>query len=80
MRYYKIVQEVSRNTDVCYKVSSADSWLGMIFGFWTDYAKENQSLEEAMNHIRDIHGYQVVSRKKIMQVSAKELTNQPATA
>jgi hypothetical protein len=72
-KIYRVRELTDAMGNTKFQVEAADSWLGGLFDLWTEYNKENTSLDEAIDHIKSLAAYRkkkdkIVYRKRVSEV------------
>jgi len=62
-KIYRVNEKTDRQGNVAYKVESVDSFIDALLGLWSEYEKENKSLDEAIEQIKFIDGYKLKKEK-----------------
>jgi len=62
-KIYRVNEKTDRQGNVAYKVESVDSFIDAIFGLWSEYEKENKSLDDAIMQIEFIDRYKLKNEK-----------------
>jgi len=64
-KYYRVVRKTNRDGTTQYEVQSATRLIDVLFGMWTNYKKENDTLASAINQIESIDGARLVSKEVV---------------
>ena len=72
-KYFKVKEKTNRNGKVIYQVFGAESKFDAIFGFWSKYHKENDSLDEAIQQIKLLHGWGLKSEKTVYETNVFDI-------
>lgn len=70
-KIYRVKEKKNRKGETRFIVESADSFIGSIFGLWSEYVAENETLDDAINHIKFLDGYRLESEKVVYKEKVK---------
>lgn len=63
--YYRIIKREFNDGKTVFKVQEVNSLFDLIFGFWVTYTYENETKEEALEHIELIHKRAIKKDKEV---------------
>lgn len=66
-KYFRVKKKTSRDGKVIYQTESADTFIEVILGFWSEYTKENKTLEDAISQIETINKYKIEDEKTVFK-------------
>lgn len=64
-KLYRVKEKTDRSGRVCYKVQASESKWDAFFGFWVDYEKDNDTLDEAVSQIEMIDSFKLKKEKVV---------------
>ena len=70
-KYYKVKETKNRLGETEFLVFACDNWMDRLFGCWKQYAYQNQTLEEAVEHIQILALWKVVKEKIVYKRKLK---------
>jgi len=62
-KFYQVVEKIDRQGRKKYVVRAANNKFDLLFGIWTNYTKENDTLDEAIEQIQSIDKFKLKSEK-----------------
>lgn len=72
-KFYRVVEKTDRNGSTIFEVQAAPSKIDVLFNTWIIYEKENKSLNEAISHIKALHGFSIKSKKVVYKTDINKL-------
>lgn len=70
-KIYRVRELVDVIGNKKFQVEAADTWFQGLLGNWSEYSKENTSLDEAIQHIKDLAMFRKKSDKIIYSERVK---------
>ena len=72
-RYFKIKRIQDNNGDVVFKVYATDSWIAVLFNAWDEYNKDNNTISDAWEQIKSLHGWGIFESKTVFRTTRRKL-------
>ena len=72
-KFYRVVEKTDRNGDTIFEVQAAECKIDVLFNTWSIYEKKNKSLNEAIKHIKNLHGWSMKSKKVVYKTDINKL-------
>lgn len=73
-KFFKVKEQVNREGKTIYKVFGAESKWDVFLGFWNSYEYENETLDEAIEHIHFLYKKGLKSEKTIYKTGINTLS------
>lgn len=73
-KYFKVKEMVNREGKTIYKVLGAESKFDVFLGIWTSYSYENETLDEAVEHIQLLYKLGLKSEKTVYKTDINTLS------
>ena len=70
-KYFRVKKITRRNGETIYQVQAVKTLFEMIFGMWSVYEKENETLEGAKEQILIINNHKIESEKTVYKKTIK---------
>tara|TARA_R110002073_G_scaffold33547_7_gene100707 strand:+ start:913 stop:1143 length:231 start_codon:yes stop_codon:yes gene_type:complete len=70
-KYYKVKETKNALGETEFLVFACDNWIEKFFGVWSEYTKQNETFEEALNHINTLVSWKIVKEKIVYKRKVK---------
>jgi hypothetical protein len=70
-KIYRVKEKIDRQGKCVYQVQACANLFESIFGIWSDYSKENETIESAIEQIQFIDKYKLKTEKVVYKETVK---------
>lgn len=70
-KYYKVKETKNASGEREFKVFACESLFEKFFGVWSEYKLSHKTLEESVDHIKDLVSWKVIKEKTVYKRKVK---------